>query len=203
MAQPIFPEEMAYTFAEYFKMNVDIEDLLAHFGYRFQSHKHDLPHTSHSLDRLAELSVRIGESLPYLSLSSDIARREFLIAPIIIDVVHYTHAKVKVEYPLNVSDQLKGTLDYYLRARTNLLIVEAKNADIQKGFTQLAVELIALDAWIESETPTLYGAVSMGSIWQFGILDRQRKEVIQDLNLFRVPADLEELLRILVGILLD
>lgn len=44
-------------------------------------------------------------------------------------------------------------------------------------------------------------AVSTGVIWQFGNLQRQTKQITQDLNLYRVPADLEELLRILVAIL--
>jgi hypothetical protein len=47
----------------------------------------------------------------------------------------------------------------------------------------------------------LFGAVSVGNIWQFGILHRQTKQVLQDINLFRVPADLEDLLRVLVAIL--
>ena len=41
--------------------------------------------------------------------------------------------------------QLKGSLDYYLYSVGKLLVIEAKNADLAKGFTQLAVELIALD----------------------------------------------------------
>lgn len=41
----------------------------------------------------------------------------------------------------------------------------------------------------------------MGNIWQFGVLHRQSKQVVQDINLYCVPADLEDLLRILVAIL--
>jgi hypothetical protein len=148
-----------------------------------------------------DLKVRLEESLPYISLTSEIARREFLIAPVLLEVVHYTQAKIRVEFPLEVTAQLKGTLDYYLQAKNNLVIVEAKNADLQRGLTQLAVELIALDQWIESNIERLYGAVSIGNIWQFGILERQPKHVTQDVNLYRVPADLEDLLKILVAIL--
>jgi hypothetical protein len=90
-------------------------------------------------------------------------------------------------------------LDYYLYADHKLLVVEAKNADLARGFTQLAVELIALNEWSDSDTPILQGAVSTGDVWQFGLLNRQDKQITQDLNLYRVPADLEELLRILVA----
>ncbi|WP_293154935.1 hypothetical protein [Okeania sp. SIO2C9] len=41
----------------------------------------------------------------------------------------------------------------------------------------------------------------MGNIWQFAVLDTQQKQVIQDTNVYRVPADLTELLQIMVGIL--
>jgi hypothetical protein len=47
----------------------------------------------------------------------------------------------------------------------------------------------------------LQGAISTGNIWQFGRFDRTTRQVTQDLNLYRVPADLEDLLRILVKIL--
>lgn len=67
----------------------------------------------------------------------------------------------------------------------------------------LGVELIAIAQWLSSEKPILYGAVSMGNIWQFGVLHRQTKQIVQDLNLYRVPADLEDLLRVLVAILED
>ncbi|WP_193789400.1 hypothetical protein [Prochlorothrix hollandica] len=42
------------------------------------------------------------------------------------------------------------------------------------------------------------GAISTGNIWQFGQFDRQLRAITQDLDLYRVPADLEDVLRILV-----
>jgi hypothetical protein len=201
MKYQVIAEKGSYTFADYFKLNFDAEDILNYFGYSFQIANYTLPHTSIELDRLADLRTRLEEVLPYVSLTSETARREFLIAPILLEVVHYTHAKIKVEYPLQVDHQLQGTLDYFLQAQNNLLVIEAKNADLQKGFTQLAVELVALDRWLEPKPELLYGAVSMGNIWQFGILDRELKQVTQDYNLYPVPADLENLLRILVAIL--
>jgi len=198
--RPIIPEGVAYTFADYFRLNLDVEDVLAYFAYTFRAQACILPHTTLLLER-ADLKARLEEALPYVSLTSAAARREFLIAPVLLDVIHYTHAKVRVEFPLEVTTQLRGTLDYYLQTETNLLVIEAKNADLQRDFTQLAVELVALDKWLETTPTWLYGAVSMGNIWQFGVLDRQAQHVTQDLNLYRVPADLDDLLHILVAIL--
>jgi hypothetical protein len=115
--------------------------------------------------------------------------------------LHYTEATLNVEYPIAVSPQLKGSLDYLLETQARFLVIEAKNEDLERGFLQLAIKMIALDRWLESDAPLLYGAVSTGTIWQFGRFDRINSQVIQDLNLYRVPADLEALLPILVGVL--
>jgi hypothetical protein len=157
-----------------------------------------LPQYTGSLDRLTDLKTRIEESLPRLSLTSEMARREFLIAPVLTDLLHYTQATLNVEYPVAVSNQLKGTLDYLLQNHQIFVVIEAKNEDLERGFVQLAIELIALDQWIESDQPLLQGAISTGNIWQFGQFDRQSRSITQDLDLYRVPADLEDLLRILI-----
>jgi hypothetical protein len=67
------------------------------------------------------------------------------------------------------------------------------------GFTQLAVELIAL-SHIEEQN-VLYGAVTMGDVWRFGFLDRSIQQITQDINLFKVPDEIETLVRVLMGIL--
>lgn len=194
-------EKTSYTFSDYFNMGIETDDVVAYFGYSFQMQNVDLPKTSRSLERVNALITRLEEGLPFVSLNNETARREFLIAPVLWDLVYYTHAKIKVEYPIMVSEQLKGTLDYYIQSQNNLLVIEAKKEDLTRGFTQLTVEMIALDQWGKTEAPILFGAVSMGHIWQFGVLDRASKTLTQDLNLFRVPADLEDLMQILVGIL--
>ncbi len=191
----------SYTFVDYFKLNFAPQDILAYFKVSLQRRSLNLPRSSAYLDRLSDLKTRIEESLPRLSLTSEMARREFLIAPVLMDVLHYTQATLNVEYPVVVSNQLKGSLDYLLQNHQTFLVIEAKNEDLERGFVQLAIELIALDQWLESEQTPLQGAISTGNIWQFGQFDRQTREVTQDLNLYRVPADLEDLLRILVTIL--
>jgi hypothetical protein len=180
-------------------MPFEPEDILAEFGYSFKRSLLNLPQSTTQLDRLTSLKSRIEESLPYISLTSEAARRELLIAPILLDVIHYTRAQLRIEYPLTITNQLKGSLDYYLYTSHKLLVIEAKNADLARGFTQLAVELIALNEWSDSDTPISQGAVSTGDVWQFGLLNREDRQITQDLNLYRVPADLEELLRILVA----
>jgi len=193
----------SYTFCNYFEMAYEPDDILAEFGVSLQRRSLNLPSRQDGFEPVTVLKHHIQNRLPFISLTSEAARREVLIAPIVLTLIDYTQAQLRIEYAINVSDQLKGALDYYLHTQQELLIIEAKNADLSRGFTQLAVELIALDQWISTPKPWLYGAVSTGDIWQFGRFDRQQKMIEQDLNLYRVPADLEELFGILVAILSD
>ncbi|MEL6602445.1 MAG: hypothetical protein AAFP20_04365 [Cyanobacteria bacterium J06614_10] len=194
----IIQPEQSYTFSDYFKLNFAPKDILAYFDVSLQRCSLRLPRYTGELDRLKDLKTRIEESLPRLSLTSEMARREFLIAPVLTDILHYTEAVLNVEYPVAVSHQLKGSLDYLLQNNQQFIVVEAKNEDLERGFVQLAIEMIALDQWIDSEQPILQGAISTGNVWQFGQFDRSTRQVTQDLDLYRVPADLEELSKILV-----
>ncbi len=200
---PIIQPDRDYTFADYFRLNFAPSDILSYFGVTLHRQFLTLPTYTGELLRLNDLRQRLEESLPRLSLTSEMARREFAIAPVLMEVLHYTTATLSVEYPIAVDRQLKGSLDYLVQTQHSLLVIEAKNEDLERGFVQLAVELIALDRWLETEQPELWGAVSTGTVWQFGWFHRAQRQVTQDLTLYRVPTDLEALLRIVVGRLQD
>ncbi|HEY9598551.1 MAG TPA: hypothetical protein V6D33_12860 [Cyanophyceae cyanobacterium] len=202
---PLLDPNRTYTFSEIGKLKAPTDELLAEYGYSLERTLIDLPQYQGELDRLQERRERIEEVLPYIDLTNEQSRREMLIAPLMEDLIHYTRAQLRIEYVLKVSERLQGELDYLLRTKTNLLVVEAKHEDLTNGFTQMAVQLIALDQWEKStlveQQPELVGAVSTGTIWQFGVLHRQQKLVTQELTLYRVPTDLEPLMKILVSAL--
>jgi hypothetical protein len=155
----------SYTFCNYFEMAYEPDDILAEFDVTLERRSLTLPKASGNFDQIAALKNSLQSRLPYVSLTSEAARREILIAPIVLTLIDYTQAQLRIEYSINVSEQLKGALDYYLHTQHSLLVIEAKNADLARGFTQLAVELIALDQWTTSVEPLLYGAVSTGDVW--------------------------------------
>jgi len=105
-----------------------------------------------------------------------------------------------LEYLLDVDDKLSGYSDYLIRANQELIIIEAKKGDIDSGFKQLSAELIALDKYEEAPSDVLYGAVSIGEMWIFGILDRKTKRITRSMRNFTIPEDLEDIFRLLVGI---
>ncbi|MBC7798744.1 MAG: hypothetical protein H7Z37_17895 [Pyrinomonadaceae bacterium] len=199
----ILNPDLSYTFRDYFLMSSNIltQDIIAEFGYGFEEKKLSLPRSQSELQHFAALQDRIFRTKKTLGLSNESARREGLVAPILLDTAFYSNSFARIEYQIEVTPQLKGILDYYLRNETALLVVEAKDSDLRRGFTQLAVELIAFDVANETEQSVLYGAVTTGEEWRFGKLERQSKIVTQDENFYFVPQDLEEISRILVGIM--
>lgn len=199
--KPLLDPNRSYTFSNYFDLNADAFDLLAEFGYSLTRSKQLLPQFLGSLEQVEILKERIDAILPYVDLVNETARREIFIAPIVSELVRITHARLSIEYPLQVTPQLQGSLDYYLRTQTHLLVIEAKQADLIRGFTQLAMEMIALDQWTDSNQLEILGAVTTGNIWQFGLLHRNSKQIDQGLNLYRVTEDIEAVIRILLAAL--
>lgn len=180
-------------------MPYEADEILAELGYALMKTRLDLPRSNRQLERLQELRQRIDESLPLVSLSSETARRETLVAPTLLEVARYCQCQIRIEYPLLVNNWLKGNLDYFLKRHPGLLVVEAKNDDLTRGFTQLAVELIAVSEVEEGDV--FYGAVTIGDAWRFGRLEKSKEQIFQDISLYRIPDDLEDLMNILVGIL--
>ena len=201
--KPLLDPNRSYTFSNYFELNADPFDLVAEFGYFLTRSPLQLPQFSEPLEQVNFLKERIDNILPYVDLNNETARREIFIAPIVSELVRITHARLRIEYPIQVTPQLQGSLDYYLRTQTHLLVIEAKQADLTRGFTQLAMEMIALDQWTELTAPSFLGAVTTGNIWQFGVLHRSSKQIEQGLNLYRVTEDIEAVVRILLAALMQ
>jgi len=196
---PILKPDETYTFRKYFELRFAPADILQELGVNLTRGTIDWPVSNNQISRLIDLKERLEDAMQRVSLTSEAARREVLIAPILLEVAHITESKINIEYPIEINQFLRGDLDYYLQSQHQVLVVEAKHADLTRGFTQLAVELI--DQWIEGDEPILYGAVTTGDIWQFGSFQRENKLITQDIMLYRVPTDLEILMQILVGTL--
>lgn len=197
--QPLLDPNRSYTFSNDFELGLPVDDLVAEFGYSFERKFLNLPQYSGTLDRLLDLKRRIEEVLPYVDLENETTRREMLVAPIVTDLIHYSRAKLRIEYTIKVDNKLQGNLDYYMRYDTNLIVIEAKQADINRGFTQLATEMIALDKFTDFNQTEILGAVTTGNIWQFGVLYRQTQSIEQAINLYRVTEELETVVRILLA----
>lgn len=201
MSKPkILPEGASYTFRSYFELPNDTDEVLAEFGYKFERQRLQLPKSTREIQHLSQLQQQLEETIPYVTLSSETAKREVLIAPVLTRVAVMCRRLLRIEYPLKVNEQLQGNLDYFIQSERGLIVIEAKRDDLTRGFTQLAVELIAL-AMLDESPEILYGVVTIGELWIFGKLERSRLTITRDIGSYTLPDDLVDLVRILVGIL--
>ncbi|HEY9612710.1 hypothetical protein [Allocoleopsis sp.] len=192
----------SYTFSKYFDLPYAPQDILADLGCTLErTDVTNLPYSEAPLEWLHALSESLKRRLKRVNTTTEQARREALIFPVIDQICDQLNYPLNIEYSLSVSNWLKGSLDYYIPSPYNLLIIEAKQSDLTKGFTQLAVELIALDEWVNHAMPILYGAVSTGEIWKFGMFHRDTHQVTEYLPLHPIPQELEFVTRTLIGIL--
>jgi hypothetical protein len=201
---PVIDPHQSYTFRRYFDLRIDPIDLATYFRYQFQRRSLQLPQSTLPLPQLAGLQQSITDTIPRLVRLNEQAKREAFVFPVVNAVAAVTNALIRIEQPLKISEQLQGEVDYILSVKhlQNLVIIEAKRGDLDYGFTQLAAELIAIDQWDQApavaDQPIIIGAVTMGDLWRFGMLDRQQQQIAEDIGSFRVPEDLDPILRILI-----
>lgn len=203
MKKSIFKHDKKYTFKDYFEMNNPTEEIVGEFGYSFSYEIIELPeYPNDDADKIKNLRDTYYSILPKITLTSEAAKREFLIAPVLLEIARNTDCRINVEYPVEVSDKLSGSLDYLIRSDHDLIVTEAKRGETDKGFNQLSAELIAMDKYEEGSPPELlYGTVSTGDIWKFGILDRKKKHLTKDMHSYRIPEDTGKIFSVLMGII--
>lgn len=200
----VLDPNQSYTFSKIFELRIFADDLANEFGYSFTRKRLSLPQYQQELAHLEDLKDRIEAVLPYVDLASETSRREVLISQVLLQLVQYTKAQLKIEYPIKINQQLQGYLDYLLRSQTELLVIEAKREDLDYGFTQLVAEMIALDHWERTpEQSIILGVVTTGTVWKFGRLHRDTKAIEEGLDLYIVPDNLETLMKILVQVLIS
>jgi hypothetical protein len=171
---------------------------------KYSKQQLELKQSEAPVAQAAAIMASLRRIMPKLLSSNEQTKRDMLISPIIRCLLEETPALLREEYPVYVSPQLQGSLDYLLSVDNlqQLVVIEAKNDDFNYGFTQLFAQLIALDQWERAPSleaqPLLIGAVTIGEFWWFGQLERRARALTQGLNSYRVPEDVEAILGILI-----
>lgn len=199
----IFREGKKYTFNDYFDMGNPTDEIVAALGYSLRTQQIALPrHQDITQEALERISATYYSLIPKISINSEIAKREVMIAPVLHAVIQRMNATLNIEYPVDVNDKLSGTIDYLFRSSQELIVIEAKKGDLERGFTQLAAEMIVMDLYEEQNgLSRVYGAITIGEVWRFAVLERAQKQLIKDIHTFRFPEDLREIFSILTGII--
>ena len=190
------------SFSDYYDLSADFEAVADALGYPLKNVALVLPRAAVP-DWANELKRRTDIALPHIHGSSEAARREIYIAPLFIELAGRYGVELRIEKLVTVTESLRGWLDYLLEYKEQLLVVEAKRDDLDRGMSQLIAEITAVDQWAgsNSNSDTIYGVITTGSIWQFCVLHRTAKRIERDVAVYRNPQDLHEILAIILGIL--
>lgn len=199
----IFKEGKKYTFSDYFELGNPTEEIVAALGYSYVTQSILFPQQpSISQDILDQISATYYALIPKISINSETAKREVMIAPVLHAVIQRINATLNIEYPIEINERLSGSIDYLFRSSQELIVIEAKKGDLERGFNQLAAEMIAMDLYEEPSQPSqVYGAITIGEVWRFAVLERTQKQLLKDIHTFRFPEDLRDIFSILLGIL--
>lgn len=218
MTKTVISPTRKLEFAHYRKLRAPSAEVFSHFGYTLQNELLDLPR-SEKLADIENLKEILKANACGIDLKTENTARQFMIAPVASEVLRQTKAKLRAAYRLEIHSQLRGYFSYLFSQNGNLLLIESAGLEkrrrntgkvtktsfiesgMNKSFTQLGIELIALDQAEETAKPFIYGLISTGNTWQFSILDRKEKLIRLDLRTFDIFADIAELIRIIIGIL--
>jgi hypothetical protein len=129
------------------------------------------------------LRSTLAEHIPLaLAISTEKARSEMLIVPILIEVRRQLDRTISlfsgVEFNVDPTQGLNGVCDYLLSLSREQLtieapiiaVVEAKNENIKQGINQCIAEMVAAQVFNEQKNnrvTTIYGVVTTGSNWKF------------------------------------
>ena len=134
-----------------------------------------------------EFQAQFNTTLPLaLATSTEKARSEFIIAPVLVELWLLQNRMIGllsgVEFNIDESQGLVGVCDYIITLSPEqmfvkapvMMLVEAKNEDLKRGYGQCIAEMIAaqrFNAREGSESPQVYGVVTIGELWRFLVLE--------------------------------
>lgn len=169
-----------------------VEDLSTRLGLQITEVR-DLFATVTEVPIGATLTEYLRENAPLaLAMSTEKARSEMIIAPILLEVRRQRAGEVSLfsgmEFPVDPSRGLNGYCDYLFSLTPTQIaieapvvsVVEAKNENIRQGVPQCVAEMFAAKIFNERrgrEIPVVFGAVTTGSDWRFLRLSGTRVEI--------------------------
>jgi hypothetical protein len=205
----------------YLRITINEYILMAYSDFsiaKFIDEFHDLKVTEEK-DLFADISeIKASEKLVStlqetadlaLSISTEKARSEGIIFPILLELRRKAENKISLfsgsEFNVDSSKGLNGYCDFIIslspiQLKINapvLIVVEAKNENIKTGLGQCMAAMLAAQIFNDqagNRIDTIYGAVTIGNIWQF--LKLHNKEMIIDLTNYYLPQ-LDKILGIL------
>ncbi|WP_223280345.1 hypothetical protein [Nostoc sp. PA-18-2419] len=94
---PILKPSETYTFRRYFDLRFAPADILRELDASLTKTNINFPVSNYEITPLGDLKQRLEEAITRVSFTSEAARREVLIAPILLEVAHITQAIINIE----------------------------------------------------------------------------------------------------------
>ncbi len=86
-------------------------DILADLGCELVRTDLSLPSSTWDIESLRQ---RLTGYLPYINLTSEDARKQALVGPLLLELAQLVQSPLQIEYLINVNQYLKGDLDYFI-----------------------------------------------------------------------------------------
>ncbi|MDF5740008.1 MULTISPECIES: hypothetical protein [unclassified Nostoc] len=144
-----------------------------------------------------------------VAISSEKARSEMIISPILLEIRRKFNYEISffsgVDFTVDSQRGLNGFCDFILSLSSEqllvrspvIVLVESKNENLRSGLAQCIAEMVAAQLFNErgeNQIKAIYGAVTIGTIWQF--LKLQENIVSIDLSEYYIK-DIKKILGIL------
>jgi hypothetical protein len=148
----------------------------------------------------SRLNVVIQEGIIF---NSGYAICENIISPILTEIWrgYIQNFLIWSHQPLNYDDNLSGVPDYVVAQRSPrgkvvleklyVILVEAKKDNFEEGWGQCLAEMLAAQKLNNDIHKKLFGIVSNGKLWEFGVL---QEEMFTKNRKYYVLDNLEELM---------
>jgi hypothetical protein len=158
------------------------------------------------------LTIILKENLDLAnSINTEKARSEMIISPILLEVRRKLNNQISlfsgVDFNVDNQQGLNGFCDFLISLSKEQLfirepvitLVESKNENLKSGLAQCIAEMLAAQLFNQQKQnpiKIIYGAVTIGTIWQFLRLEDQIISI--DLTQYYI-RDLKKILGILIS----
>lgn len=223
-------EGSSYTFPQIFDLPIETEEIIADLGYRYRILPLSLPYRFPGSNvRIDQLEEQMQQRLGKAPLATEEARRALYISPLLFAVLDQLPVKMLIGHRVT-GTLAHGKVDYLLRGEHDVVVTGVRVTDMARGFSQLAAQLIAVseEAGAPTVAPKhprrarkarragrvagnrqsslegrarIFGAVTTGTVWQFGVLERGPKTIIKDKEEYLLPRDVKKLIGAFLGML--
>jgi hypothetical protein len=131
---------------------------------------------------VSRLNIVVQEGIVF---NSEYAICENIISPILTEIWrgYIQNFLIWSHQPLNYDENLSGVPDYIVAQRSPrgkvvleklyMIVVEAKKDNFEEGWGQCLAEMLAAQKLNDDTHKKLFGMVSNGKLWEFGVLQEE------------------------------